>query len=55
MILLHDYFRPVLSFVMHDANHVLADLDLAFVRSEVYIDGVVITNCMSVKDLHFPR
>ena len=40
---------------MHDADHVLADLDLAFVRSEVYIDGVVVANVMSMEDLHFPR
>lgn len=40
---------------MHNANHVLADLDLAFVGSEVYIDGVVVSNGMSMEDLHFPR
>ena len=55
MVLLHDHFRSVLSLVMHDANHVLADLDLAFVRSEVHIDGVVVADGMRVENLHFPR
>ena len=55
MVLVHDYLRPVLSFVVHDADHVLADLDLAFVRSEVHIDGVVVADGMRVEYLHFAR
>ena len=40
---------------MHDADHVLANLDLAFIGCEVYIDGVVISDVMGMEDLHFPR
>ena len=52
MVFLHDDFRPILSFVVHDTRHVLADLDLSLVALQIFSNRVVVADSVTMEDFH---
>jgi hypothetical protein len=54
LVLLHNFFGNVLSVVVSESDKVLARLDAEFGIVYVLIDGVVLTDFVSVENLQRP-